>query len=219
MIFQMIEYQKINTMGFYAKKVFPWVLDMTEPDEMAEHRRLLLQKVHGKILEIGIGTGVNLSYYPESIQKVTGLEPSNAMRHRALQKAHKVGISIDWHVGFGENLPFDKDTFDTVVLVDVLCSVSNVDKVLKESFRVLKTGGKLHFLEHGISDEDRIRKWQLRLNGLSKVIACGCQLTRNMKKHLRDSDFQIDEMINVEPFAGMNVVYTHIRGIATKPKL
>lgn len=203
-------------MGFYAKKVFPWVLDVTEPEEMAAQRKLLLHDVKGEILEIGIGTGVNLPFYPKKINKITGIEPSDAMRPRALHKAEKAGISIDWHDGLGENLPFDKESFDTVVLVDVLCSVDDVDAVLSESFRVLKYGGKLYFLEHGISAENKIRKWQLRLNGLSKVVACGCQLTRDMEKHLYNSSFEVNELINVPPFAGMNSVYTHIRGIATK---
>ena len=203
-------------MGLYANKVFPWVLDVTEPEEMAEQRRLLLQDVKGEILEIGIGTGVNLPYYPKKIKKVTGIEPSDAMQTRALHKAKKAGISIDWHQGIGEDLPFEDGSYDTVVLVDVLCSVEDVDAVLGETYRVLKTRGKLYFLEHGISSINKIRKWQLRLNGLSKVVACGCQLTRDMKKHLSDSRFQIDEMINIPPFTGMNVVYTHVRGIATK---
>jgi ubiquinone/menaquinone biosynthesis C-methylase UbiE len=205
------------TMGLYAKKIFPWVLDVTEPEEMAEQRRLLLKDVKGKILEIGIGTGVNLPYYPKEIKKVTGLEPSDAMRSRALRKALKAGISIDWHKGIGEKLPFDEACFDIVVLVDVLCSVSDVDAVLRESFRVLKAGGRLHFLEHGISGDKKIRKWQMRLNGLSKIVACGCQLTRNVEKHLVDSRFHIDELITVPPFKGVNALYTHVRGIATKP--
>ena len=203
-------------MGLYANKIFPWVLDVTEPEEMAEQRRLLLQDVKGEILEIGIGTGVNLPYYPKTIRKVTGIEPSNAMRSRAIRKAHKAGISVSWHEGFGENLPFDDASFNTVVLVDVLCSVKDVDKVLMEAYRVLKPGGKLHFLEHGISGKNKIRKWQLRLNGLSKIVACGCQLTRNIKKHLDESRFELNELIDVPPFAGMNAVYTHIRGIATR---
>jgi ubiquinone/menaquinone biosynthesis C-methylase UbiE len=204
-------------MGLYANKIFPWVLDVTEPEEMAEQRRFLLKDVSGDILEIGIGTGVNLSYYPENIKVVTGLEPSDAMRPRALRKAEAAGRTIKWHKGMGEKLPFDEGSFDTAVLVDVLCSVGNVDEVLGETYRVLKPGGRLHFLEHGISKENKIRKWQLRLNGLSKVVACGCQLTRDMEKHIRDSNFHIDEMVDVLPFAGMNALYTHIRGIATKP--
>jgi SAM-dependent methyltransferase len=129
----------------------------------------------------------------------------------------KTGINIDWHQGKGEDLPFEGESFDSVVLVDVLCSVEDVDIVLGEAYRVLKTGGKLYFLEHGISGDKKIMKWQIRLNGLNMVVACGCQLTRDIKKHLEDSKFKIDEMSDVPPFASMNVVYTHVMGIATKP--
>lgn len=204
-------------MGFYANKVFPWVLDVTEPKEMAEQRRLNLLNVKGKILEIGIGTGVNLPYYPENIKALTAIEPSDAMRPRAKQQADATGRTVEWHQGRGEQMPFDEGCFDTVVAVDVLCTVDKVDAVLGEAYRVLKPGGRMHFLEHGLSKEDKISKWQIRLNGLSKVIACGCELTRNIEKHIRDSSFFIDELVNVSPFSGMDVLYTHIRGIAIKP--
>jgi ubiquinone/menaquinone biosynthesis C-methylase UbiE len=204
-------------MGFYGKVIFPWLLDVTEPKEMAEQRRLILRDVKGEILEIGIGTGVNLSHYPEHIKVLTGIEPSEAVRLRAERRAHANGQTIEWHHGWGEQLPFDEGRFDTVVIVDVLCTVKNIDSVLKEAYRVLKPGGLLHFLEHGLAREEKIRKWQIRLNGLSKVIACGCELTREIEKHIRNSDFLIQELVILPPFSGMNVLYTHIRGIATKP--
>jgi ubiquinone/menaquinone biosynthesis C-methylase UbiE len=195
----------------------PWLLDVTEPKEMAEQRSLILQPVRGEILEIGIGTGVNLSYYPENIKVLTGLEPSDAMRPRAQQRANATERTVEWHRGWGEQLPFEEGRFDTVVIADVLCTVDNVDALLREAYRVLKPGGRLHFLEHGLAREDKIRKWQIRLNKLSKVIACGCELTRNIEKHIRDSSFLIEELVYVPPFSGMNVLYTHIRGVAIKP--
>ena len=204
-------------MGFYANKVFPWILDKTEPKEMADQRRHILLDVKGKILEIGIGTGVNLPYYPQSIKELTGIEPSDAMRPRAMKRADETGRMVDWYRGLGEDLPFNEEFFDTIVIVDVLCTVENVDAVLEESYRVIKPGGRLHFLEHGLAPEENIRKWQIRLNGLSKVIACGCELTRDIEKHIRDSRFVIDELVNVSPFSGMDILYTHIRGIAIKP--
>lgn len=204
-------------MGIYANKIFPWLLDVTEPKEMAEQRRIILRYVRGEVLEIGIGTGVNLPFYPENITTLTVIDPSDAVRPRAEKRADATGRTIKWHQGRGEQLPFNEGSFDTVVSADVLCSVENVDAVLKEAYRVLKPGGRLHFLEHGITKEDRIRKWQIRLNSLSKVIAGGCELTRDIEKHIRDSGFSIDELVRVSPFSGMNVVYTHIRGVAIKP--
>ncbi|MDX2444914.1 MAG: class I SAM-dependent methyltransferase [Bacteroidales bacterium] len=205
-------------MGLYANRIFPWVLDVTEPKEMADQRRLILQDVKGEVLEIGIGTGVNLPYYPDNIKKLAGIEPSDAMRPRAKKRADETGRKIEWYRGLGEQLPFDRGSFDTVVLADVLCTVDNVDAVLEESFRVLKPGGRLHFLEHGLAQKDKIRKWQIRLNGLSKVVGCGCELTRDIEKHIRDSSFVIDELVNVTPFSGMDALYTHIRGVAIKPQ-
>jgi ubiquinone/menaquinone biosynthesis C-methylase UbiE len=204
-------------MGIYANMIFPWLLDVTEPKEMAEQRRLILLNVRGEVLEIGIGTGMNLSFYPENIRKLTVIDPSDAVRPRAEKRADATGRTIKWYQGRGEQLPFDEGRFDSVVSVDVLCSVDNVDAVLREAYRVLKPGGHLHFLEHGITHEDKIRKWQIRLNNLSKVIAGGCELTRDIEKYIRDSGFKIDELVRVSPFSGMNVLYTHFRGVALKP--
>ena len=204
-------------MGLYANMVFPWLLDVTEPDEMAEQRHLLLRNLQGEILEIGIGTGANLSFYPDHIKRLTAIEPSEAMHARAMHRADATGIKVNWVLGLGEQLPFDGEVFDSIVISDVLCTVDNVDAVLNEAYRVLKPGGRLYFLEHGLSKVRNIMKWQIRLNGLSKVIACGCELTRNIEKNIRDSSFMIEELIQVPPSSGINILYPHIRGVAMKP--
>jgi ubiquinone/menaquinone biosynthesis C-methylase UbiE len=204
-------------MGLYENKVFPWLLDVTEPNEMAEQRHLLLRDVQGEILEIGIGTGVNLSFYPKQVGVLTAIEPSEAMHARAMHRADASSIKVIWVSGHGEQLPFEGEIFDTIVISDVLCTVGNVDAVLNEAYRVLKPGGRLHFLEHGLSNEGNIKKWQIRLNSLSKVIACGCELTRNIETNIRGSSFKIEELVQVPPFTGINILYPHIRGVAIKP--
>lgn len=205
-------------MGIYADHIFPWLLDHTEPREMAEQRRLALREVQGDVLEIGIGTGGTIPYYPETVRALTAVEPSDGMRSRAIRRAEARGLTVHWHHGRGERLPLDDGLFDSVVVVDVLCSVEDVDAVLAEAYRVLKPGGRLHLLEHGLAQEERIRKWQRRLNGFNKRTACGCELTRDPEKHLRDSSFQIVELVHVPPFAGTGALYPHLRSTATRSR-
>jgi ubiquinone/menaquinone biosynthesis C-methylase UbiE len=204
-------------MGLYADHIFPWLLDHTEAQEMDEQRRLALREVKGDILEIGIGTGGNIPYYPDAVEVLTAVDPSDGGRRRALRRAEARGLRVEWRRGTGERLPLADEAFDSVVLVDVLCSVKDADAVLAEAHRVLKPGGRLHFLEHGLARQEQIRKWQRRLNGFNKLTACGCELTRDPEKHLRGSSFRIDELVQVPPFAGTGALYPHIRGIATRP--
>jgi len=204
-------------MGLYANKIFPLLLDISQPEEMVEQRLLALRTVEGNVLEIGIGSGINIPYYPDNIKTLTSVDPSDGMRSRAMRRAGVRGLAIEWLRGRGEQLPCEDGSFDSVVLTDVLCTVADVDTVLGEAYRVLKPGGKLHFLEHGLAREEKIRKWQTRLNGLNRTKACGCELTRDIEKHIRNSSFLIDELVWVPPFSGMKVLYTHIRGIARRP--
>jgi ubiquinone/menaquinone biosynthesis C-methylase UbiE len=203
-------------MGLYADHIFPWFIDHTEPRELGELRRLTVAQVRGDVLEIGLGTGATLPYYPPATSRLTVVEPAEGMRRHAQRRAGQYGIRLDWHIGRGERLPLDSERFDSVVLAEVLCSVDDVDAVLDEAYRVLRPGGRLHFLEHGLAEDERIRKWQRRLNGLQMITACGCRLTREPERHLRGSRFQVDELVHVAPFAGAGALYTHIRGTATR---
>jgi ubiquinone/menaquinone biosynthesis C-methylase UbiE len=202
--------------GVYGDRVFPWLLDHTESREMSELRRVALRDVGGEILEIGVGTGANIPFYPAVVGRLTAVEPSDAMRRRAVRRADARGLALDWHRGSGERLPLEDARFDSVVLVDVLCSVDDEDTVLAEAYRVLRPGGRLHFLEHGLSDDDRVSKWQRRLNGVNTVTACGCRLTREPEKRIRASRFVVDELVQTTPLTGTGVLFPHIRGIASR---
>jgi ubiquinone/menaquinone biosynthesis C-methylase UbiE len=204
-------------MSFYSEKVFPWVLDMTEPKEMAQQRKIALHDVAGEVLEVGLGTGANLPYYPQQIREIVAVEPIDGMRKIALQRAHAVGRTLEWYGSRGENLPFDDRRFDSVITTDVLCTVASVDKILQEAFRVLKPGGKYYFLEHGITQDPTLRKLQYTFNGVVRVIACGCELVRDIEAYINDSDFVIKSIEHLAPFSGFNSLFTHIRGVAVKP--
>ncbi|MGE4232023.1 MAG: class I SAM-dependent methyltransferase [Bacteriovoracia bacterium] len=150
---------------------------------LSPYRAELLKQVKGNILEIGFGTGANLVYYPSFVKNITTIEPNDAMKVHRKESTPQVNCVV----GFAENLPFEGETFDTVVSTFTLCSVGNVSTVLKEINRVLRPSGEFIFLEHGLAQGYRVSKWQNRLNTLSKTLADGCNLNRDFEKELNNS--------------------------------
>jgi ubiquinone/menaquinone biosynthesis C-methylase UbiE len=146
-------------MGLYSRFIFPRSCDclMGNP-AMARYRKDLLAGVGGEVLGIGFGTGLNLPHYPEHVRKVTTVEPSAGMNQVARRRIAESGISVDQRVLGGEELPFGDDTFDCVVSTRTLCSIPEVGRALGEVYRVLKPGGRLVCLEHGLSDDPGVQR-------------------------------------------------------------
>jgi ubiquinone/menaquinone biosynthesis C-methylase UbiE len=168
--------------GFYSQVIFPHLCDLLlSRPFVSKHRQQLLAHASGNVLEIGFGTGLNLPHYPERVRKITTVDPNAGMHRLAQQRVRKSKIEVDQRVLSGERLPFENGTFDCVVSTFTLCSIADVGQALSEVYRVLKSGGKFLFLEHGLSPEPTIRKWQRRLNWLEMRFADGCRLDRNMK--------------------------------------
>ncbi len=205
-------------MGFYAEKNFPWLLDKLETPEMGEQRALVLNGVSGVVLEIGLGTGANLPYYPDDVRLLTAVEPSAAMQPRAEQRAKQAGRTITLTQQAGERLPFEVERFDAVVITLVLCTVEDVGTVLTEALRVLRPGGRCHFLEHVASPDPKVRKWQDRLNGVNKVVGCGCNLNRDTESAIRAAGFCIGRFDRPTLPRIMGKLHPLIRGVATKPE-
>ncbi len=183
---------------------------------MARYRRELLAHASGNILEIGFGTGLNLPYYRPHVRKVTTVDPNVGMYRRARMRIKRAGIEVDQQVLGGERLPFEDGTFDCIVTTFTLCSIEEIAQALREVYRVLKSGGKFLFLEHGLSPEPGVQKWQRRLNWLQVRLANGCHLDRNMKALVAAQPFASAE---VEEFYLERTPRTHgylYRGIATK---
>lgn len=170
-------------MGFYSQVIAPRLLDwgMSDPS-LALYRREVLSDVQGEVLEIGFGTGINLSYYPEHLQQLVTVDANPGMNALAQKRIESSNIRVDNRVLNGENLPMADNTFDCVVSTWTLCSIANVEQALKEIYRVLKPGGRFFFIEHGLSDDPKVQVWQNRLNPINKAIAVGCNLNRNIKE-------------------------------------
>lgn len=203
-------------MGFYEDRIFPWILDKTDTRALKKRRALTVAEAQGEVLEIGLGTGLTLAHYPPAVKTITAVEPSGGAHPRALRRAAEAGRTLDLTQLAGEKLPFDDGRFDTVVITLVLCTADDVAAVLEETYRVLRPGGRYYFLEHVASDEPKARRWQERLNGVSKVVGCGCQLIRDTERALRESPFDV-EIIERKVWPGFEALYPMIRGVAVKP--
>ena len=182
-------------MGLYSRLILPWLCDLTlRSPNVAKHRQELLVDASGEILEIGFGTGLNLSHYPPAVRKITAVDPNPGMHRRANAKIQECGIEVDERLVGGEQLPFGQAAFDCVVSTFTLCSVEDAGRALGEIWRVLKPGGQFLFLEHGLSPDPKVQKWQRRLNGLQRRLAGNCHLDR-----------QIKSLITGQPFSGVEV--------------
>lgn len=204
-------------MGFYTRVVFPRLCDLLlNRPFVARHRRELLADAFGDVLEIGFGTGLNLPFYPEGVYKITTVDPNVGMHSLARQRIEKRGIEVDQRVLSSEHLPFDNDTFDCVVSTFTLCSIAGVGQALGEVYRVLKQGGRFLFLEHGLSPEPNVQKWQHRLNWLEMRLADGCRLDRDIRGIVAAQPFS---SVRIDQFYMESFPKTHgylSRGVATK---
>ena len=183
-------------MGVYAKYVFAPVLDwcMRQPPVL-EHRQKVVPLARGRVLEIGIGSGLNLPYYDaRRVEKVWGLEPLAELRAVASKRAADAGVSVEILDAAGEAIPIDDRFFDTVLTTWTMCSIADVPRALGEMRRVLKPDGRLVFAEHGLSFEAGVARWQNRLNPLWRVISGGCNMNRRIAPLVRDAGFRFDTL-------------------------
>lgn len=178
-------------------------------------RKKLLQGLSGRVLEIGVGAGANVSLLPWAVDVWLGVEPSLSMRERAEKKAKRHYRPIEWVEGTGEKMSLASGSVDHVVVSFTLCSVEDPAKVMAEARRVVRTGGELRLLEHSLAPDSKIAKWQHRLNNYEQRFVGGCQLTRVPVDYVNNSKWMV---VSVEKFyAGIHSPWsfiTQIRAIA-----
>ena len=183
-------------MGFYEKHILPLCLDKAcgiEP--ITKQRQKVVPLASGVVLEIGIGSGLNLPFYnPEKVSKVIGVDPDDYMWKRSAKSRAKAAIEIE-RIGLsGEEIPLAKNMADTVVVTYSLCTIPNPVKALKEMTRILKPGGQILFTEHGKAPDANIHKWQNRIDPYWKKIAGGCHSGRDIPELFRQAGLKFDTL-------------------------
>jgi ubiquinone/menaquinone biosynthesis C-methylase UbiE len=182
-------------MGFYSERVLPHVINLSmRNSELRPLRQRVTSHAHGRVLEIGIGSGLNLPFYGPQLQELVGVEPSERLLEMARGAAIASKVPLTLLRGSAESIPIEDGTIDTVVTTWTLCSIPDAGRALAELRRVLKPGGQLLFAEHGLAPEERVRKWQHRLTPAWKKIGGGCHLNRPIRSLVESAGFEIVEL-------------------------
>jgi ubiquinone/menaquinone biosynthesis C-methylase UbiE len=182
-------------MGFYEDRVLPHLLHFAMRQEvLVAYRQRAVCGAHGRVLEVGVGSGLNLPLYTGAVTHVVGLDSSSHLLVKARQLQQASGSSIELIEGSAEALPLEKQSIDTVVTTWTLCSIPDVTAALQEMRRVLKPSGRLLFVEHGRAPDERVRRWQDWLTPAWKRLAGGCHLNRPIRELVEDSGFTIERV-------------------------
>jgi ubiquinone/menaquinone biosynthesis C-methylase UbiE len=180
-------------MGVYSEWVFPRFLNCALGTKvMAAERKKALAGVKGTVLEVGFGTGHNLPFYPDGVDRVVAVDPSTACAKLARKRIAAAPFPVEYLPLTAEGIGAPDASFDAVVSTYTLCTIDDPIAALEQMGRVLKPGGTFHFLEHGLADDPDVQRWQARLNGLNRRILGGCNLDRDIEGIVRQAGFTFE---------------------------
>jgi ubiquinone/menaquinone biosynthesis C-methylase UbiE len=182
-------------MGIYADWLAPQICDFAMRNgRLAPYRRRVVSGADGRVLEIGIGSGLNLPFYGSKVERVFGLDPSPVLIEKAARAGQRAGARLELLRGSAERIPLDARSIDTIVMTWAGCSIPDIAAALAEMRRVLKPGGRLLFVEHGRSPEMRVARWQDRLDPLWHRVSAGCHMNRKIDDLMDGGGFRIERI-------------------------
>ena len=182
-------------MGFYADQVVPRIVNVACGTKANEQlRRRVCDGLHGEVLELGFGSGLNVPWYPPEVTRVDGVEPADVGWSLAAGRLAASAVPVQRAGLDGQALPFADATYDGALSTWTLCTIPDVAAALLEVRRVLKPGARLHFVEHGLAPDEPVQRWQRRLEPVQKRMAGGCHLTRPIDHLLTDAGFEVAEL-------------------------
>lgn len=180
-------------MGLYNDKLLPRVIDkVCGTAKIGVWRRRCLEGASGVVVEPGFGSGTNLPYYPHEVTKVYAVDPAVLGRRLAADRIRESSIEVEFVGLDGQRIPLDTDSCDTAVLTFTLCTIPDPTAALAELRRVVKSGGKLHFVEHGRAPTASMVTWQERIDPVQRRLADGCHLSRDIPALITDAGFELD---------------------------
>lgn len=182
-------------MGIYGDQVLPRIVNAACGLKTNHpYRERACAGLEGDVVEIGFGSGLNIPFYPDRVNRVAAVEPSDLGWQLAGKRLEATSIPVERSGLDGESLPFADDSYDCAVSTWTMCTIPDVASALREVRRVLKPGGTLHFVEHGLAPDESVRRWQHRLEPIQKRLFGGCHLTRPIVELVRDAGFEIKEL-------------------------
>jgi len=187
--------RKVTGMSFYDRRVLPWLIELCMRNKEARrYRERMIPLATGRVLEVGVGSGLNLPFYGAEVRHLYALEPSPELRKMAGRRTKGTRFTVEFLDRSAEAIPLERASVDTVVTTWTLCSIPDAVRALQEMKRVLKPGGVLLFVEHGLAPDPGVRVWQRRLNPLWNHIGGGCNLDRKIDEVIARSGFQLTDL-------------------------
>jgi len=181
-------------MGIYRDQILPRYIDKALGAEgIAKYRREVTAGLSGEIVEIGFGSGLNMPEYPPEVTKVHAVEPAAVGRKLAADRVAASPITVDYVGLDGRSLPLDDNSCDGALSTFTLCTIPDEGAALSELLRVVKPGGRIHLLEHGMARDESVLKWQRRLNPIQRRVGDGCHLDRDHVAHVEEAGLEIEE--------------------------
>jgi SAM-dependent methyltransferase len=191
----MIRCEQGVNMGFYEERVVPRIIDVTCGMKLVRPlRERVCAGLTGEVVEIGFGSGLNVPFYPAAVTEIAAVEPADLGWKLAGPRVAASAVPVRRSGLDGQSLPFPDDSFDAALSTWTMCTIPDVKAALAEVRRVLKPGGTLHFVEHGLAPDESVRRWQHRLEPLQKRLFAGCHLARPIATLVADAGFTVTEL-------------------------
>lgn len=203
--------------GFYDRHVLPGLLDLAcGLPVVTAQRRKVVPLAQGRVLEVGIGSGLNLPHYdPARVSRLIGLDPGEALLEKARRRSRASAVAVEFLAMAGEQIPLEAGSVDTVVVTYTLCTIPGVEQALSGMRRVLAPGGRLLFCEHGLAPDASVASWQRRLQPLWGRLVGGCHLTRDPGALLQNAGFSLNWIERAYARGAPRFAGWHHIGIAT----